>query len=157
AGDKAPPIFGVVSGALEVVASTDAGEIVIAAYGAGQFSGEANMISGRGAIAPVRVTEAGEGVALERGHMLGAIHNDAELSEILMRAFIERRIGLVAAQQGDVVIIGSAHSPGTLRAKEFLTRSLHPFRYVDVDDDPGAGALLDRFHAGASDIPVVIC
>jgi thioredoxin reductase (NADPH) len=41
--------------------------------------------------------------------------------------------------------------------KEFLTRSGHPFHYVDLDRDREAQELLDRFHVGVEDIPVLIC
>jgi thioredoxin reductase (NADPH) len=41
--------------------------------------------------------------------------------------------------------------------KEFLTRNGHPFHYVDLDRDRDADELLDRFHVGAADVPIVIC
>jgi hypothetical protein len=53
------------------------------------------------------------------------VQTDAELSEILMRAFILRRLELIARDLGDVVVIGSMHCAGTLRIKEFLTRNGH--------------------------------
>src|SRR5205807_1387583 len=58
---------------------------------------------------------------------------------------------------GDVVLLGSSYSPGTLRVKEFLSRNGHPYTYVDLDRDAGVQELLDRFNVGAGDIPVVIC
>ena len=61
------------------------------------------------------------------------------------------------ADLGDVVVIGSTHSSGTLRVKEFLTRNGHPFHYVDLDRDPDAQDVLDRFQVGVADVPVVIC
>src|SRR6266571_4020231 len=53
--------------------------------------------------------------------------------------------------------LGSTHSPGTLRIKEFLTRNNHPYSYIDLDRDSGVQALLDRFHVSVHDMPVVIC
>src|SRR5438105_2028755 len=73
-----------------------------------------------------------------------------------MRAFILRRLELIAHDLGDVVVIGSTHCAGTLRVKEFLTRNGHPFHYVDLDRDADAQALLDQFHVGAADVPVLI-
>ena len=55
------------------------------------------------------------------------------------------------------MVIGSTHSPGTLRVKEFLTRNGHPFHYLDLDRDRDAQDMLDRFHVGVADTPVVIC
>ena len=115
------------------------------------------MISGRRSIGRLRVSEPGEVIQLDREPLLALIQTDAELSEILMRAFILRRLGLIAHDLGDVVVIGSMHCGGTLRVKEFLTRNGHPFHYVDLDRDRDAQELLDRFQVSVADIPVVIC
>ena len=56
-----------------------------------------------------------------------------------------------------MVLLGSRHSADTLRIKEFLTRNGQPFTYQDVETDPGVQALLDRFHVGVNEVPVVIC
>lgn len=156
-GDNPVPVFVVISGELQVVQGAGASETLIVSHHPGQFSGEANLISGRRALARVRVSESGEVIQLDRDHLLGLIQNDAELSEILMRAFILRRVELIARDLGDVVIIGSTHSPGTLRAREFLARNGHPFHYVDLDRDREAQELLDRFQVSVADVPVVIC
>ncbi len=156
-GDRAVPCFVVVSGEVEAVRPGDPVETLIVRHRAGQFSGEANMISGRGAIARLRVSEAGEVIQLEREQLLALIQTDAELSEILMRAFILRRLRLIARDLGDVVVIGSTHSSGTLRVRDFLTRNGHPFQYLDLDHDRDAQELLDRFQVGVADVPIVIC
>src|SRR6185436_19739382 len=87
----------------------------------------------------------------------GLWQTDAEISEILMRAYIYRRLELTAHGMGDVVLIGSMHSAATLRIKEFLTRNGHPFGYLDLDRDADAQDLLDRFHVADNEIPVLIC
>src|SRR5437868_2677708 len=116
-GAKAVPFFLVVSGELEAVRPTDGAQILIVRHHAGQFSGEGNMISGRRSIARLRVSEPGEVIELDREELLALIQTDAELSEILMRAFILRRVALIARELGDVIVIGSAHNAGTLRVK----------------------------------------
>jgi thioredoxin reductase (NADPH) len=115
------------------------------------------MISGRRAIVRLRVSEPGEVIQVERDQLLALIQTDAEVSEILMRAFILRRLRLIAGHLGDVVVIGSTHSAGTLRVEEFLTRNGHPFHHLDLDRDRDAQDMLDRFQVGVADIPVVIC
>ena len=74
-----------------------------------------------------------------------------------MRAFILRRVELIAHGLGDVVLVGSTHSAGTLRIKEFLTRNGHPYTYLDLDRDADVQELLDGFHVAVADIPVLIC
>src|SRR5439155_13450235 len=153
-GDKAVPFFVVVSGALEV--SGAAGTLIVT-HRPGQFSGEASMITGRRSMARTRVEESGEVIELTREQLLALVQTDAELSEILMRAFILRRLELINRDLGDVVLLGSTHCSGTLRVREFLIRNGHPFHYVDLDRDADAQALLDHFHVSAADVPVVIC
>src|SRR5262245_42360545 len=108
-GDKGVPIFVVVSGELQTLRPTDRGEMLIVSYHAGQFSGEANMISGRRALGRLRVSKSGEVIQLDHEQLRAVIQTDAELSEILMRAFILRRMELIAQNMGDVVVIGSTH------------------------------------------------
>jgi thioredoxin reductase (NADPH) len=156
-GDRAVPFFVVVAGEIEVLRPSTTVETLLVRHQAGQFSGEGNMITGRRAMSRLRISEPGEVIQLDRDQLLALIQTDAELSEVLMRAFILRRLELIARDLGDVVVVGSMHCAGTLRVNEFLTRSGHPFHYVDLDRDRDAQELLDRFHIGIADIPVVIC
>jgi thioredoxin reductase (NADPH) len=156
-GERAAPIFAVVTGELQVVWPGGVPEKVILTYGPGQFSGEINAISGRPAIARMRVTRGGEVIQLDRDQLLGLIQTDAELSELFIRTLILRRVALIAREIGDVIVVGSMHSAGTLRVKEFLARNGHPFHYLDLDHDRAAVDVLDRFQVEAADIPIVIC
>ena len=156
-GQRPVPFFVVLSGELQVLRPSAGTEALIVTHRAGQFTGEGNMLTGRRALARTRVSEPGEVIELDREQLLGLIQTDAELSDIFMRAFVLRRIELIAGGYGDVVLIGSTHCAGTLRVKEFLTRNGHPFHYIDLDRDAEAQDLLDHFHVSAADVPVLIC
>jgi thioredoxin reductase (NADPH) len=156
-GDKGVPFFVLVSGEIQVLRPDGGRETLIVTHRPGQFSGEGNMLTGRRSLARTRVSVPGEVIELDREQLLALVQTDAELSEILMRAFILRRSELIAGGFGDVVVIGSTHCAGTLRVKEFLTRNGHPYHYIDLDRDADAQELLDRFHVSEADVPVVIC
>ena len=156
-GDSAVPFFVVVSGELEVVRPSGVMETLVNVYESGQFTGEVGTLSGRRSLFRMRSTKPGEVIELDRQHMLVLVQTDNEFGEILMRAFILRRVELVAAGMGDVVLIGSMHSPNTLRIREFLMRNGHPYSYIDLERDADVQNMLDSFHVGASEIPVVIC
>jgi thioredoxin reductase (NADPH) len=156
-GDSDVPFFVVISGEIEVVRQAGSVETIVTVYDAGQFTGEVNTLSGRRTLFRWRVTKSGEVIELDRQHMLALVQTDAELGEILMRAFVLRRLELVAAGMGDVVLIGSMHSAGTLRIKEFLVRNGYPYSYIDLERDLDVENLLDSFHITASEIPVMIC
>jgi len=154
-GDYNLPFVVVISGVLEVVRSTDAGEELIVAYGAGNFLGDVTMLSSRRSLMRARMRDAGEIIEIDRITLQGLVQSDAELGDIFMRAFILRRIELIAHGWGDVVVLGSNNSAGTLRIREFLSRNGHP--YIDLDHDTGVQELLDRFHVDVSSVPVLIC
>src|SRR5260370_18689628 len=155
-GASEVPFFMVVSGELEVVRPSGTTETLITSHGPAQFTREVNIISGRRALLQARVSQSGEVIELSREHMLALVHADADLSEILILAFILRRVNLFAYGLGDVVLLGSSHSAGTLRIKGFLTRNTHPYSYIDLDRDADVQTLLDRFQLIATDVPVVI-
>ena len=157
AGQHAVPMFVVLSGELEVLMPSKVGDEVIVAHRPGQFTGEGSMISGRRSLGVLRVSRDGEVAELSREQVRRVVQTDAELSEILMRAFLLRRSELIEGHFGDVVVIGSMHCAGTLRVKEFLTRNGHPHHYIDLDRDAEAQELLDRFHVSDADVPVLIC
>jgi thioredoxin reductase (NADPH) len=157
AGDPVVPFFAVKSGEIEIIRPSSLGDTLIVIHRPGKFTGEINVIVGRRSLTRARVSEPGELVELTRDQLLGLVQTDAEIGEIVMRAYIYRRVELAAQGIGDVVLIGSVHSPATLRIKEFLTRNGHPFRYIDLDRDADVQVLLDRFHVATNDIPVLIC
>ncbi len=149
--------FVVTEGKIDIVSVSGPAESLIVTLQPGQFTGEVNLLSGRRQFTRVRASEAGAVIELEREQLLALVQTDSELSDILMRAFILRRIELIAHQVGDAVLIGSNHSADTLRIKEFLTRNGYPHAYVDLDRDHDVQQLLDRFRVALADIPVVIC
>ena len=157
AGDPNVPCFVVISGRLDIVRRDGSTELLVASHGPGQFSGEANMISGRRALFQVRVRTNGEVVRLERAQVSALVQDEAEIGAVLMRAFILRRVELITNGVGDAVLLGSQHSPATLHAREFLSRNGHPYTYIDVERDADTEVLLQRFHVGVADVPVLIC
>ncbi len=157
AGAPAMPFFVVVSGAVDIVQPDGASETHIVTHEPGQFTGEMNMISGRRTLVRARVAKPGEVIELDREQMLALVQTDSELSEILMRAFILRRVDLIAHGLGNVVLIGSRHCASTLRVKDFLSRNGHPYQYIDLERDAEVQDFFDRFNVSAADVPVLIC
>jgi thioredoxin reductase (NADPH) len=156
-GDRAVPFFVVITGEVEIVRPFGASETLITVHGPGEFTGEVNMLSGRRSLVRARATKPGKVIELDHQQMLNLVQTDAELGDILMRAFILRRVELIAAGVGDIVLIGSMHSASTLRIKEFLMRNGHPYSYIDLERDLDVQTLLDNFQISASEIPVLIC
>ncbi len=156
-GDTNVPFFVLLSGGMEIVQPDLAGERLIATHALGEFTGEMTMISGHRCLVLGRTTEPGEFLELTGDGLRSLIAKDAELSEIFMRAFILRRLELIRRGQGNFILMGSRYSAKTLQLREFLSRSGHPYTYVDLDTDKTSQELLDRFEIKLNEIPVVIC
>jgi thioredoxin reductase (NADPH) len=110
-GDIAP-FFVVVRGTLEVLSPAAGVEKIIVTHGTGEFTGEANMITGRRSLAHLRVSEDGEVIQLDQSALLALIQTDAELSAVLMRAFILRRAELITGGYGGDIIVGQIERRG---------------------------------------------
>ncbi len=165
-GEQTTRLFIVIDGELTVVRSPDVvgaarGEArepeVVIVFGPGQFNGEVGILSGRRGFVEIRATQPGEVIEVERDNLLALVQTDSELSEIMMRAFILRRVEMISHRFGDVILVGSSHTSETLRIKEFLTRNGHPFTSIDLDQHADVQDVLDRFHVTVADTPVVIC
>jgi thioredoxin reductase (NADPH) len=157
AGQPTERFFVVTAGQVEIVQRTGETEEIVAVFRPGMFTGEVTMLSGRRGLAHIRAAEPGEVIEVNREHLLAIVQTDSELGDIFMRAFILRRVELIAKGLGDVVLAGSNHCAGTLRVKEFLTRNGHPYSYIDLDHDDGVQDLLDHFQVTEADVPVLIC
>ena len=157
AGQQVMAFFVVLRGTIEIVQPSGASETPIVTHGPGQFAGEINLISGRPALVRSRAGEAGEVIQLDREQVLSLVQTDSELSEILMRAFILRRVNLIAHGISDVVLVGSSYCAATLKVKQFLSRNGYPYQYIDLDRERDVQILLDRFHISPAEVPVLIC
>src|SRR3989454_6127011 len=156
-GEQNTRFFVVIEGAIEIVRPVDGREERITVLGPGEFTGEINMLSARRNLVRARALDDGSIVVVDREHLRALVQRDFELSEILMRAFILRRVALIAQGGSGLVLIGSRHSARTLSIREFLSRNGQPFTYQEVESEPDVQALLDRFHVGVDEVPVVVC
>ncbi len=156
-GDQNTHFFVVLSGAIDIVRPIGEREEPVIAHKPGEFTGEINMLSARRSLVRARAAGDGAVIAVDRDDLRALVQRDSELSEILMRAFILRRVSLMSQDANDMVLLGSRHSGSTQHIKEFLSRNGQPFTYQDVETDPGVQVLLDRFHIGVNEVPVIVC
>ncbi len=155
--ERITKIFVVVSGQLQILQVSNNQEQVVAICNPGMFTGELNVLSGRRGLVRIRAAEKSELIEIEREALQALVETDSELSDITLRAFILRRLELIAREVGDIVLIGSSHSLDILRIKEFLTRNYQPYSYIDLERDAEVQEMLDRFSLSIDDLPVLIC
>ena len=157
AGRRQTHVFAVLSGSVDILLRHPGEDPLQYTLTAGDFSGEMSTLRGTNAQTCLRVQQSGEAVAIASEQIRDIVQTDAELSELLMRAYILRRMALISSGGGEVMLLGSRHSADSLRLREFLTRNTQPFHDIDVEADAEVAALFERFHVTANDIPVVVC
>jgi thioredoxin reductase (NADPH) len=146
----------VITGEIAVELTSRHGTELIATHGPGEFMGDVHALSGRPSLVRGRMCKAGRIVTVKRPDLQNLMQSDAELGEIFMRAFVLRRVELLANTSGDMVVLGSPNSAGTLRMREFLTRNGYPYAFVDLEKDADVQRVLDQFQIKVSDIPVLL-
>jgi thioredoxin reductase (NADPH) len=156
-GDTDHGVFVVLAGRIEVDSLAGGKESALHELARGEFTGEMTHLSGRPSLVRCRAREASELLEIDRSNLRRIMQTEAALGETFLRAFVLRRVYLIAHSVGEAVLVGSSHSGDTLRLREFLTRNGHPHTYIDVERDPGVQAVFDQFDFRVTDIPVLIC
>lgn len=154
-GDHERKMIVVLTGSLQItVPGVD--EQVIKPLGPGDFAGEMSTLRGVPGFVRVQVREAGEVLVITDSDLRVVVQTDAELSELFMRAFILRRMGLISSPNSEATLIGSRYCGHTLLLREFLSRNSHPHFYLDAEADQEAAGLLERAGLTMADVPAVI-
>ena len=134
----------------------DGGETIVTVHDEREFTGELDLFSLREALVTARAATAAEVLRIGRDRFREYVSAEPDIGDIIMRAVILRRMGLIQRVQAGVAIVGSERSADTLRLEQFLSRNGYPYRLVDVDSDPEGDELLQSFSVSASETPVVV-
>jgi thioredoxin reductase (NADPH) len=156
-GDRPRSFFVVVAGSVETLLPELTGMELLYLLTPGDFTGELSLLRGSTGFASVRVHEGGMVIAIEPEKLRVLVQVDAELGELIMRAYILRRMALISEGTSNVLLLGSRHSADSLRLKQFLSRNSVPHISIDVESDPDVQALFERFDIASAEIPVVVC
>ena len=156
-GQRGSDFFVVLQGEVEIF-ETDAegAEHVIVRHAERQFSGELDLFNDRPIFVSGRTVTMTRVIRVARADFRRMMASEADIGEIVMRAFILRRVALIKHGFGGVVIIGSGHSSDSLRLKRMIERNAYPYRFIDTDLDPTGDGFMDCCGLDASKLPAVI-
>ena len=156
-GQRRVDFFLVLEGAIEIAGIGDDGRrSVVTVHGAYQFTGDVDLFTDRQILISGRTLVDSRVVRVDRASFRRMIMAESDIGEILMRAFILRRVGLLRHMQGGVILIGPKHGADTLRIQRFLTRNHYPHRLLDTEVDPAAEGFVECFSLSPGHLPVVI-
>ena len=158
AGDRAYDFVVIESGEVEIVRekTPDRPEEVVARHDAGRFLGELNMLTGQRAYLTARVSRAGRIYRLDPDGFRRLMAEDAELSDLILKAFLARRMFLQTGEGArSLEILGTPMSTAAHALRNWAARQHIPHMWLDFDSAEGK-VLATALNATAADLPVVV-
>ncbi len=132
-------------------------EQLFATCGPGQFSGEVSELGGQASLAAGCAAPGGcVAYPFDAPHLRALLIGSADIGELMMRAFILRRVALLEGGSVGSVVLGEAGSPDTVRLRGLLSRNGYPHSFMDADGLEGK-SLVGRLGVHADDLPILIC
>lgn len=154
-GEMQPHFLVILSGMVALVEDLGGDEHVLGLHGAGRFLGEISLLTGEAAFVSAVVREPGEVLVVPLADLRRLVTEDTALGDLVLRAFLIRRSMLLEIGTG-LRILGSCFWPNTRRLLEFAARNRLPHRFIDLDKDSAAEALLRELGVTPDETPVVI-
>jgi thioredoxin reductase (NADPH) len=130
-------------------------ERIISVHGRGRFLGELSLLTGEGSFYTAIALDAGEVLAVSVARLRELIARDPAFGDLVLRAYLLRRSILIGLGVG-LRVVGSRYSPDTRRVRDFAARNRIPVRWLDLETDPAAEAMLAQFGVTSDDTPIVI-
>lgn len=142
-------------GEIEIIDRTGNEPKVIVTHEPLEFTGDIANLAGRTSNVDAVAKGTVEVYEICSGELKEIINNRPELSDIILKAFIERGRALSESDFTGLRVIGSRFSQDTFRIRDFLSKNRVLFTWIDVENDPQVEELLQRFHVQVSDTPIV--
>ena len=146
----------ILSGEVEVTRRDGRENVHVVTHQRGNFMGELAQLSGRPFLVDAVALTDVEAVAIPPDRLRALLIAEANLGEQIMRALILRRVGLIEAGAGPI-IVGQETNADVLRLVNFLRRNGHPYRTLDPESDACAQTLVKQFKVAAEELPIVLC
>ncbi|MFD9403464.1 FAD-dependent oxidoreductase [Streptomyces sp. NPDC060011] len=158
AGEPAYDLIVVEDGIVELVAPAgpDDDEVVVATYGRGGFIGELNLLTGQTVDLAARVVEPGRIYRIPPAQFRRLMADQADLSDLLLRAFLARRDqlrkGVVARR---LEIVGVSASTEGLALRSYAARQRLAHFWVEAVS-PAGQQIMSSARIATTDLPAVV-
>jgi thioredoxin reductase (NADPH) len=158
-GQRGVPMWLVLNGSIEVVRRDGLNrEAPVIVHGAGQFSGEVSQLAGREALAAARAGAQGcTAIPFDAAHVRALLIGSADIGEMIMRAFILRRVALIEEGGVGSVLIGEPGSREVVSLQDFLRRNGYPYTLLDANKDEEGLGVIERLGVLSEELPLVLC
>ncbi|MBW4436701.1 MAG: FAD-dependent oxidoreductase [Pleurocapsa minor GSE-CHR-MK-17-07R] len=155
-GDVGYDFFVVLSGQIDIFENSEGTPRLLASHTAGRFLGEVSIFTGQSVFLTGRVRTAGHVLQITPGQLRHIVAEIPQLSDIIVNAFLMRRLIIMEDASAGMRIIGSRYSRDTQRLREFAARNRLPHVWVDLEQDAAAELLLSELQVRPDETPVVV-
>jgi len=154
-GQRSVDFFIVLKGNIEIYEHRHGGFNVFTVHREHQFTGELDLFNNRQILVGGRMAEDGRVLRFNRQQFRKLMVAEPDIGEIVMRAFILRRMGFISHQQGSVTLIATKESADTLRIERFLRRNGYPLEVLNYDTACQKKAFLNKVDIKQENLPAV--
>jgi len=144
-GDRGIDMFVVIEGEVDIfLPSADSSLKVYARHRRHNFTGEFNLLTSQGAVVEARTVVPSTLLRISRTQLQRLMRAEGDIANVIVAAFIWRRIGIVKAASSGVILEGKPGDDQMIHLQRFFVRNNYPHRIVNIspeDADKNAGRL----------------
>jgi thioredoxin reductase (NADPH) len=156
-GDRRADFFLVTQGEVAITRTGEAGDDeILTVHGVGQFTGELDQLNARALLVGARALTDGRVIRVQNKDFPRLMATEPDIGEIIMRAYILRRMGFLHHGQAGFVLLGRPNDADTLRLERFAVRNGYPMKLIDVETDPEATRVIEAYGLALDSLPAVI-
>ena len=158
-GESETATWLILAGTIEAVRRDGLGrESASVTLEAGQLTGEVGQLSGRASLVAGKGGAQGcSAIPFDAAHLRALIIGSAEIGEVIMRALILRRVGLIESGTSGAVLVGRPETPDFVRLQGFLSRNGYPYTLLEADDRSEGQALISKLGVSVDELPLMVC
>jgi len=154
-GQRTVDFFIVLEGCIEIYENQHGECNIITVHRQNQFTGELDLFNDRQILVSGQMGEDGSVVRIGRPAFRKLITAEPDIGEIIMRAFILRRVAFISHGQGGVTLITSHQNADGVRIERFLRRNGYPLELLDCSAQD-CTEVLTRYNLTEAQLPAVV-
>lgn len=133
-GQRGADMFVVLEGNLNVYTGSEENTSdTLTDLGPNQFTGELNMLNDQPSLVGARATVPSLLLCVKRSNLRRLMRSEGEIANLILQAFIWRRIGLASQAKVGVTLIGHEGEAEALKLQRFLRRNGYPHHMRSVE------------------------
>lgn len=154
-GERSVDFFVILEGSLGIYERGRKGEKLIHSHKKNQFTGEIDLFNDRKILVDGRMDTDGDVICISRQDFRKMITAEPDIGEIIIRAFILRRVALISHKEGAVTLLQKERNADAVRIVRFLRRNGYPVEVLNCDDCE-CEELISEYDLKDDDYPAVL-